>query len=93
MSTLSEDFAEFFPGLKILFVRADESADILGSGNVRAADGQMDREDALGAATMQEFNRPQKPAIWICWENQIYLLPGGNHPNKPELSVWGYKSE
>ena len=28
-------------------------ADILGSGNVRAADGQMDREDALGA-TMQE---------------------------------------
>ena len=62
-------FCRLFPERKSC-LSADQSADILGSGNVRAADGQMDREDALGA-TMQEFNRPEKPAIWICWENLL----------------------
>ena len=69
LSTLSEDFADFFPrrseNLVCLRIRAPTFLDRVMFGRLT---GKWIGEDALGA-TMQEFNRPEKPAIWICWEN------------------------
>ena len=85
-----EDFAEFFPPDWKSCLSADESADILGSGNVRAADGQMDRgrcSRRCNNAGIQPTRETGNLDLLGKSSDQIYLLPGGNRPNKPELSA------
>ena len=85
-----EDFAEFFPPDWKSCLSADESADILGSGNVRAADGQMDRgrcSRRCNNAGIQPTRETGNLDLLGKSSDQIYLLPGGNRPNKTELSV------
>ena len=85
-----EDFAEFFPPDWKSCLSADESADILGSGNVRAADGQMDRgrcSRRCNNAGIQPTRETGNLDLLGKSSDQIYLLPAGNRPNKPELSA------
>ena len=64
-----EDFAEFFPRIENLVCPRTRAPTFLDRVMFGPVTGKWIGEDALGAATMQEFNRPEKPAIWICWEN------------------------
>ena len=85
-----EDFAEFFSPDWKSCLSADESADILGSGNVRASDGQMDRgrcSRRCNNAGIQPTPETGNLDLLGKSSDQIYLLPGGNRPNKPELSA------
>ena len=94
LSTLSEDFADFFrsENLVCLRIRAPTFLDRVMFGRLT---GKWIGEDALGA-TMQEFNRLGKPPIWICWENLLSFgsnlsLNLGTKRIRQNLQ-WGFKS-
>ena len=75
---------------------ADQSADILGSGNVRAADGQMDRGrcsrgNNAGIQPTRETGNLDLLGKSFRVRLKFISYPGNHRPNKPELSV-GYKS-
>ena len=93
LSTLSEDFAEFFPrieNLVCLRIRAPTFLDRVMFGRLTGKwIGKM-----LSAQQCRNSTDPRNQQFGFAGKifsssAQIYLLLGGNHPNKPELSAGG----
>ena len=91
LSTLSEDFADFFPDGRIenlvcLRIRAPTFLDRVMFGRLTGKwIGKM-----LSAQQCRNSTDPRNQQFGFAGKifsssAQIYLLPGGNHPNKPEL--------